>query len=117
MHNFKKLEVWNASIEFSADVHKITKKFPKHELWGITSQMRRAVVSIPSNISEGCGRTGNKEFVHFLSIANGSSYELYSQIEISFKIGYIEETVKDDLLAKLSSIQKMIYNLIKKFNT
>lgn len=78
--------------------------------------MRRCSISIPSNIAEGLGRKTNKEFVHFLSIANGSSYELQTQIIVSNNIGYINEEVKDSLTTKLISVQKMIYTLIQKFS-
>jgi four helix bundle protein len=78
--------------------------------------MRRCSISIPSNIAEGSGRKTNKEFVHFLSIANGSSYELQTQIIVSNNIGYINEEVKDSLTTKLISVQKMIYTLIQKFS-
>lgn len=76
MHNFQKLDVWKVSMELSTEIHEITKDFPKQEIYGMTSQMRRASVSIPSNIAEGSGRKGNKELIQFLSIANGSAFEL-----------------------------------------
>lgn len=78
--------------------------------------MRRCSISIPSNIAEGSGRKTDKEFVHFLSIANGSSYELQTQIIVSKNIGYINEEVKDSLTTKLISVQKLIYTLIQKFS-
>ena len=116
MHNFQKLEVWKASMELTTEIYNYTKNFPDNEVYGITSQMRRCSISIPSNIAEGSGRKTNKEFVHFLSIANGSSYELQTQIIVSNNIGYINEEVKDSLTTKLFSVQKMIYTLIQKFS-
>ncbi len=116
MHNFQKLEVWNASMELTTEIYNYTKNFPDNEVYGITSQMRRCSISIPSNIAEGSGRKTDKEFVHFLSIANGSSYELQTQIIVSKNIGYISEEVKDSLITKLISVQKMIYTLIQKFS-
>ncbi len=116
MHNFQKLEVWKASMELTTEIYNYTKNFPDNEVYGITSQMRRCSISIPSNIAEGSGRKTNKEFVHFLSIANGSSYELQTQIIVSNNIGYINEEVKDSLTTKLISVQKMIYTLIQKFS-
>ncbi len=116
MHNFQKLEVWKVSMELSTEIHEITKDFPKQEVYGLTSQMRRASVSIPSNIAEGSGRKGNKELTQFFSIANGSAFELYTQIIISSNIGYISNEIKEDLLKKLNSIQKMLFSLIQKFS-
>ncbi len=116
MHNFQKLEVWVVSMELSTEIHEITKEFPKQETYGITSQMRRASVSIPSNIAEGSGRKGNKEFTQFLFIANGSAFELYTQIIISKNVGYISNETKENLLNKLTCIQKMLFSLIQKFS-
>ncbi len=116
MHNFQKLEVWKVSMELTTEIYNYTKNFPDNEIYGITSQMRRCSISIPSNIAEGSGRKTNKEFVHFLSIANGSSYELQTQIIVSNNIGYINEEIKDSLTTKLFSVQKMIYTLIQKFS-
>ena len=116
MHNFLQLKVWKVSKELSVEIHVITKEFPKQEIYGITSQIRRAAVSIPSNIAEGSGRNHIKEFVQFLSVANGSSFELYTQIEIAFDVGYISRDIKDKLISKLVEIQKMLYSLIQKFS-
>ena len=116
MHNFQKLEVWKVSMELTTEIYNYTKNFPDNEIYGITSQMRRCSISSPSNIAEGSGRKTNKEFVHFLSIANGSSYELQTQIIVSNNIGYINEEIKDSLTTKLFSVQKMIYTLIQKFS-
>ncbi len=116
MHNFQKLEVWKVSMELTTEIYNYTNSFPNNEVFGLTSQMGRCSISIPSNIAEGSGRKTNKEFVHFLSIANGSSYELQTQIIVSNNIGYINEEVKDSLTTKLISVQKMIYTLIQKFS-
>lgn len=116
MHNFERLEVWIASIELSDEVHQLTRTFPKHELYGMTSQIRRCSVSIPSNIAEGAGRKSNSEFLQFLSIANGSAYELFTQLILAFKAEYINEEKKNDLINKLRSIMKMLFRLIQKFS-
>lgn len=79
----KKLDVWKEGVEFASAVYTITERFPKNEMYGLTSQMRRAVVSIPSNIAEGAARFSRKEFFQFLSIAGGSLSELDTQIEIA----------------------------------
>lgn len=115
MHNFQKLDVWKVSMELTTEIYNVTSTFPKNELLGITSQMRRSSTSIPSNIAEGAGRRTNKEFVHFLSIANGSAYELQTQIRVCNNIGYITDKIMEGLLDKLISVQKMIYTLINKF--
>ncbi len=97
------------------EVYDITASIPDEEKFGLTSQIRRSAVSIPSNISEGAGRNSKKEFRNFLGIANGSLNELLTQLELSLRLGYI----KEDNLKKMSlgdEIQKMIYTLINKFS-
>ncbi len=116
MHNFQKLDVWNVSMVLTTEIYNATADFPKNEIFGLTSQMRRCSLSIPSNIAEGSGRKTNKDFAHFLSIANGSAFELQTQIMVSKNIGYINEELRDNLLLKLISVQKMIYTLIQKFS-
>jgi len=83
MHNLQELKIWQKAINLSIGVYEITSNFPKEEKYGLISQIRRSAVSIPSNIAEGAGRNSNKEFVHFLSIANGSAFELQTQLIIS----------------------------------
>lgn len=113
MNNFRKLKIWNKSIELATDVYKITSKFPKSELYGIVSQMRRAVVSISSNIAEGAGRQSNKEFKRFLNIAKGSSYELETQLTISRNLDFITENDYKILTGRLVEIEKMTFVLVK----
>ncbi len=116
MHNFKKLEVWTKAIELTTEIYNATSHYPKNEIFGLTSQMRRCSISIPSNIAEGSGRKSDKEFIQFLSIANGSSYELQTQIIVSKNIGYISEEKTEELLKKTTSIQKMLYTIILKYS-
>jgi four helix bundle protein len=111
MHNLKELKIWSKAIDLSVDVYKATSNFPKEEIYGLTSQIRRAAVSIPSNISEGAGRNSNNEFVHFLGIANGSSYELQTQLIISSKLNLIDEKILSPLLSTIDELQKMNYTL------
>lgn len=106
--NHKDLEVWKKSIELSKNVYIITKKFPKEEIYGLTSQIRRAVVSVASNIAEGAARNSDKEFIHFLYISLGSLAELETQLIISKDIGYL-----DKIDINLEEIRKMILGLIK----
>jgi four helix bundle protein len=89
MHNFKELKVWKESMELARKIYKVTKLFPNEEKFGMTSQLRRCSVSIPSNIAEGCGRNSNKEFGHFLNISIGSSYELETQILLATDFEYL----------------------------
>ncbi|MBO8167463.1 MAG: four helix bundle protein [Kosmotoga sp.] len=85
----EKLKVWQSAMDLAEAVYEITDKFPKTEIFGITDQIRRAAVSIPSNIAEGKGRDSTKDFVRFLNIAKGSLYELQTQCILSNKIGYL----------------------------
>lgn len=111
------LDVWKRSIEFVTLIYQLTGKFPKSEIYGITSQIRRSAVSIPSNIAEGAGRTSKKEFSHFLSISLGSLAELETQLIISDNLNYLDSGLLNDLISKLSSIRKMIFGLKKSIST
>lgn len=117
MHNFKKLAIWQLSIDLATLVYKSTKDFPKSEVYGLTSQIRRAAVSIASNIAEGSGRNTDKDFARFLDIAIGSSFELETQIEIAFLLEYIEKDIYEQLIQNCSQLQKMIYSFRKKLKT
>jgi four helix bundle protein len=109
MHNLKELKIWHMAMDLSVEVYKATSKFPKEEIYGLTSQIKRSAISIPSNISEGAGRNSNKEFIHFLGIANGSSYELQTQLIISNKLNLISDETLASLLKPIEEIQKMTY--------
>ena len=109
MHNLKELKIWTKAVELSVEVYKVTENFPKEEMYGLTSQIRRSAVSIPSNISEGAGRNSKNEFIHFLGIANGSSYELQTQLIISNKLNLIKDKILQLLLKEIDEIQKMNY--------
>ncbi len=111
MHNYKKLNVWNEAILFVTEIYLITKKFPAVERFGLISQINRCAVSIPSNIAEGAGRNTKGEFVNFLGIALGSSFELETQLSIARNLGFIQDKDISDILDKLDKIQKMIYKL------
>lgn len=107
----KKLEVWQVSTAFVTDVYRITKNFPSDERFGLTNQLRRASVSIPSNIAEGAARQTDKELMQFLYIALGSCAEVETQLIIARNLGYVNEI--DDAMSKLQSIKKMLLGLIK----
>ena len=111
MKTHKDLIVWKKSIDFVTDIYKETNAFPKMEQYGLVSQLRRAAVSIPSNIAEGASRKSKKEFIQFLHIARASSSELETQLIISTKIGYLSSD-NLDLEEKLSIISKMLTGLI-----
>jgi four helix bundle protein len=108
--DFKDFTVWKESSRFAVDIYKLCKKLPDSEKYGLTSQMQRAAVSIPSNIAEGYRRNGKKEFKHFLYIALGSAAELETQLYIFSEI-YQEDL--SDYLYRIISIQKMLNGLIK----
>lgn len=107
MYRFKDLEVWKLSRVFCSDIYKATSLFPDYERFGITNQLRRAAVSIPSNIAEGCSRSSNKDFSRFLEIAIGSAFEIETQLLISCDLGFIDEKNLQHLIFKLESIVKM----------
>jgi four helix bundle protein len=114
MHNFKELIIWKDAMEIASTVFMLTRNFPNEEKFGLTSQLTRCAISIPSNIAEGAARTSNKEFKHFLSIALGSCFELETQIILSNKFNFLSnnEDVKL-ILQSIKKLQKMIFNLIK----
>ena len=111
MHELNKLRIWGKGIELTSKIYLITKCFPDEEKFGLKNQIRRAAVSIPSNIAEGAGRESKKEFKHFLSIANGSSFELHTQLIISLRLKYIKEEDFKKIELDIIEIQKMNYNL------
>jgi len=115
--NFKDLIVWQKAFSLSINVYKTTKTFPNSELYGLSQQIRRSSISIPSNIAEGFNRYHNKEYKQFLYIALGSCAELETQIRIANKLGYIEDERSAEILIIISYISRMLSNLIKKLWT
>ena len=103
MKSHKELNVWKGSIDLVTQLYKITKQFPKEELYGLTNQIRRSAVSIPSNISEGAARNQTKEYIRFLNIAQGSLSELETQLIIAKNLGYIDSELFEDIAGKLVS--------------
>jgi four helix bundle protein len=108
MHRFKDLEIWKLSRLFCSQIYKTTSSFPDSEKFGLTNQLRRASVSVPSNIAEGCSRSSNKDFSRFLEISIGSIYEIETQLLIAFDLGYIDQEKLDELCTDLNKIIKMI---------
>lgn len=111
MNKLKELKVWQKSIDVAIGIYTLTKKFPSEEKFGLVSQMNRCSVSISSNIAEGSGRSSRKEFNQFLSIANGSAFELETQLLISSRLNYVSEIDYTSMNTKIEEIQKMIYGL------
>ncbi len=113
----KDLKVWQESMDFVELIYKITNNFPSSELYGLTSQLKRASVSIPSNIAEGFARKGKQELSHFLYIALGSLSEIETQIELSFRLKFITQEQYNDCTEKMKFINILLSNLIKSIQT
>jgi four helix bundle protein len=109
----KKLEAWKQSMDLVVEIYKVTNDFPHQEIYGLTNQVRRAAVSIPSNIAEGAARQTKKEFTNFLHVAQGSLSELDTQIEIANRLGFIDGKCRQSLDEKMEPIDKMITGLIR----
>lgn len=112
MGDFKQLEAWQLAYRLTLKIHRETKSFPVSERYGLTSQLRRAAVSVPSNIAEGCGRGGDKELVQFLRIARGSINEIECQLLIARDLEYLERACWQDLNEDSQRISRMIRGLI-----
>lgn len=112
--NFRELDVWKLGKDIVLDIYRTTALFPKEEAYGLVSQMRRASVSIPSNVAEGFNRFHNKEYRQLLYVALGSCAELETQVEISTDLQYLERKDRDRLIEKLDHETRMLRNLIKK---
>ena len=112
--NFRNLNVWQLSLQLIEQIYFLTIKFPHEEKYGLTSQIRRSSISIPSNIAEGSSRKSQKEFAHFLSIAIGSSFELETQLIIANKVKLIEQSDFSTIAQMLNQIQAMLHTYKKK---
>jgi four helix bundle protein len=106
-----RLEVWKRSMNLVTEIYIITAQFPNEEKFGLVSQMRRAAVSIPSNIAEGAARNNRKEFINFLRVAQGSAAELETQLFIAAELNFIDSAQKESLLKEVDEISKMIIGL------
>jgi four helix bundle protein len=116
MNNLQELKVWNKAVDLAVNVYKATAQFPADERFGLISQSRRAAVSISSNIAEGAGRNSAKEFNNFMGIANGSSYELQTQLIIANKLNLFSIDDLDPLLTQIDELQKMTYGFQQMLN-
>lgn len=117
MRDYKNLIVWEKSHKVALDIYNLTKTFPKEELYGITSQLRRASISVPTNIVEGCGRQTEKDFSRFLSIAAGSASETEYLIILSTELKFITKSIADPLIIEINEIKKMLNAFQIKINT
>lgn len=113
MHNFKELKVWQKSRELVKDVYQLAILFPNDEMYGLISQVKRAAVSIPSNIAEGSGRNSNTDFARFVNISLGSAYELETQMILANDLGLLKINQLDKIINNISEIQKMLHGLLK----
>jgi four helix bundle protein len=112
MHNFRKLAVWNRSVDVALRCYRETERFPSTETYGLISQIRRSAVSIASNIAEGCSRPSKKEFARFLQIAYGSGSELETQLVIARRVGMGNDAVLADIIGEIGEIRSMLYTLM-----
>ncbi len=115
--SYTQLEVWKKARVLVCAVYRLTAKFPKEELYGLTSQIRRAAICIPSNIAEGCGRQYKKETIQFQFIARGSQYELETELYLAFDLGFISEQELNSTLDLLIECRKLISGFINYLET
>ena len=108
MRDFRKIQVWEKAHRFALQIYKVTSAFPKDELYGLTSQMRRASASIPSNIAEGCGRDTQAKLARFVHIAGGSASELEYQLILAHDLGYIDDEIYPKLNSEINEIKRML---------
>jgi four helix bundle protein len=112
--SFRELVVWQKAMDLIVEIYAITKSFPREELFGLSSQIKRCSISIASNIAEGSKRSTRKDYRNFLYIAYGSSAELQTQIEVAYRLNYINENINEQLQTKINEIAKMLYAMINK---
>ena len=116
IHSYKELIVWQKAMDLVVSIYRLTGGFPKDELYSLTNQMRRAAVSIPSNIAEGRCRSTRKDFLQFLRIANGSGSELETQLEIAKRLSFGDKSEYNKIEQQLSEVMRMLNSMITKLN-
>jgi four helix bundle protein len=114
LRDFKTLQVWGKAHQLTLGIYEVMTTFPKDELYGLTSQMRRAAASIPANIAEGCGRTGDAELARFLQIAMGSASELEYHLLLAHDLGFLTSTIYNELDQNLADIKRMLNAFLQK---
>jgi len=112
MKSYKELEVWQKAVALTVDLYQMTRSFPPQEQYGLTTQIRRAAVSVAANIAEGWGRGSTREYIHFLRIARGSLMELETHLIISHHLGYLQETQLQTLQKQIESVGMMLNRLL-----
>lgn len=113
MHNFEKLKIWQKAIDIASDIYKISLLLPEDEKFNLIHQIKKCAVSIPSNIAEGSGRNSNKEFIHFLGVANGSTFELITQLMLAKRLNLISEDIIQPLINQLVEVSNMNFSFQK----
>ena len=116
MSTFRELLVWQKSMALVTEIYQLTNAFPKEEVYSLTSQIRRSGVSIPSNIAEGYGRNGTKDYLRFLNIAIASLFEMQTQIEIAYNLKYINEIQFNKIFEESREVERMMGSFIRKIN-
>ncbi len=116
MKDFRDLQVWQKGYQLALQIYRATGDFPKHELYGLVSQIRRASVSIPANLAEGCCRNGDREFARFVQIAVASASELECLLLLASDLGYLPEAQREPLLANTIEVKRMLASLLAKLN-
>jgi len=111
--NYKNLDVWKESRKLVSTVYSLAKNFPEEEKFGLTSQIKRASISIPSNIAEGLGRNSKKETRQFVYIAKGSLYEVETQIYLALDLGFLQENQTEEIFNQITTVRKLIIGFIK----
>ena len=114
--NYEELEVWQKAMELVTRLYRVTGKFPREEVYGLTSQLRRAAVSVPSNIAEGQGRKSTREFLNHLSIAKGSLMEVQTQVEIARRLTFMTQEQFQEIRKQTETIAKLLNGLIRALN-
>jgi four helix bundle protein len=117
VQSFRDLLVWQKSMELTTSIYRITQSFPREEMFGLTSQLRRSAISIPSNIAEGQGRLNTREFRQFLGVARGSNCELQTQLEIARRLGLGNSQLLNDAEGLSHEVGKMIFAILGKLRT
>jgi len=113
IQSYRELEIWQLSMDLAEECYRVTKGFPREELFGMTSQIRRAAASIPANIAEGQGREHTKEFLHHLSVARGSLMELETHLMLSQRVGLLDQAKAAPLLTQTERVSRMLSGLRK----
>ena len=114
MKDFRDLKVWEKAHRLTISIYRVTSTFPAEERYGLTSQLRRAAVSIPANIAEGCGRSGDRDFARFLQMSMGSATELEYHLLLVHDLGFVETATYEDLEAQTTEVKRMLASLIRK---